>query len=276
MKSSHRDHIRQILEGSRFQKGMMLVIIINMVMQGIDVSTRIYGDTHKIFDDIDKMIVAIFVVEIILKLYAKRFSLFKNGWDIFDLIIVIIALIPDIEGGSILRSLRILRSVKMLSTLPKLRVLIDGMLRACSTLLASLLIFSLFVYIFAILCIKLFGAADPEHFGTLIRSLMSLYTLTMSAGLTHDPIDSIWSKYSMAWLVFIPYIVLTSFALLNVFVSIFCAAIYEIADEERAARNRSKGQSISDQIAGMQSEIQKMSNKIDEILQTTLKDNPVK
>jgi voltage-gated sodium channel len=255
---------------------MMLVIIINMVMQGIDVSTRIYGDTHKIFDDIDKMIVAIFVVEIILKLYAKRFSLFKNGWDIFDLIIVIIALIPDIEGGSILRSLRILRSVKMLSTLPKLRVLIDGMLRACSTLLASLLIFSLFVYIFAILCIKLFGAADPEHFGTLIRSLMSLYTLTMSAGLTHDPIDSIWSKYSMAWLVFIPYIVLTSFALLNVFVSIFCAAIYEIADEERAARNRSKGQSISDQIAGMQSEIQKMSNKIDEILQTTLKDNPVK
>jgi voltage-gated sodium channel len=265
MASQRRERILRILESSLFQKSMMGIIMLYALEQGIDVSIPVTSVYRWFFDLFDTVILCIFLLESGVKLYAKRLAMFRSGWDMFDLLVVVVALIPEMPGGAVLRSLRILRSFRLFSTSPRIRVFIDGIVRAGSTLLVSLMITATVFYIFAILCIKMFGIYDPKHFGNLLKALMSLYTLTMSSGLEHTAIDKLWIKFDWAWMVFIPYIALTSFAIINVFVSIFCAAIYEIADEERAKKRGHEQKNLNDQLDAIQKELTWIKSKINDI-----------
>ncbi len=58
---------------------------------------------------IDAACLTIFTIELLAKLYVWRLAFFRNGWNVFDFIIVAISLMPAVGALSVLRALRILR-----------------------------------------------------------------------------------------------------------------------------------------------------------------------
>src|SRR5690606_16226770 len=118
---------------------------------------------------------AIFVVELLLRLYAYRASFFRDPWSIFDLVVVAIALIPASGPFAVLRALRILRALRLVSRIESMRRVVSGLLRAMPAMASTAALLALVIYIAAVMATKLFGDALPEYFGHLGQTLFTLF-----------------------------------------------------------------------------------------------------
>jgi len=162
-----REKVKQFVEKNSVQNFIIALIIFNSITIGMETSSVIMNSFGRTLLLIDKIILAIFVVEILLKLYAYGFSFFKSGWNVFDFTIVAIALLPASGALAVLRSLRIFRSLRLIKNLPKLRFIVEALLHSLPSLGWIFVLLALVFYVFAVIGTKLFGAAYPEWFGNL-------------------------------------------------------------------------------------------------------------
>ena len=121
----------------------------------------------------------IFIFEVILNLLAEGtriWNFFLDSWKCFDFLVVGLCLVPGIESqANLLRLLRLLRVLKLLKQFPELQIIITSIVNSFYSLgYIGMLIFLTF-YIFAIVAVGFFGENDPQHFGTLHISLLSLW-----------------------------------------------------------------------------------------------------
>ncbi len=170
---------KEIADSKWFQNTVTIAILIAGVLVGIatyeQLSTK-YGTALDIFN---KIILGIFIVEIVVKMLAegkKPWMYFTDSWNIFDFIIVAAAFMPF--GGSsiaILRLLRLLRVLKLIKALPKLQMLVGALLKSIPSMgYVSILLLLLF-YIYAVAGVFFFGANDPIHYADLQTSMLSLF-----------------------------------------------------------------------------------------------------
>ena len=170
---------KKIAEASWFQNTVTIAILFAGVLVGIETYADLAEKYHGILSFLNKLILAIFIAEIVVKMGAegkKPWNYFKDAWNIFDFIIVAAAFMPF--GGSsiaILRLLRLLRVLKLIKALPKLQMLVGALLKSIPSMgYVSILLFLLF-YIYAVAGVFFFGANDPVHFGDLQTSMLSLF-----------------------------------------------------------------------------------------------------
>ena len=176
---------------------------------------------------IDKIILAIFVIEITLKLYAYGFSFFKSGWNIFDFSIVAVALLPASGTLAVFRSLRIFRSLRLLKNLPKLRFIVEALLHSLPSLGWIFVLLALVFYVFAVIGTKLFGAAYPEWFGNLGASMFSLFQIMTLEGWVEIS-RAVMKDFPLANIYFIIFILLASYTTLNIFIAIVVNTMSEV------------------------------------------------
>ncbi|MDX1739391.1 MAG: ion transporter, partial [Alphaproteobacteria bacterium] len=122
--------IYNLVEHKTFKRAILAVIVLNAIILGLETTEFAQGNLGTLLVFIDKICLGIFCIEIALKLVAHRFSFFKNGWNIFDLLIVSIAFIPDAGGLAVLRTLRIFRAFRLLSAVPSMRRLVAALLKS--------------------------------------------------------------------------------------------------------------------------------------------------
>ena len=113
--------IGDFVEGTKFQNFITILIVINAAALGLETDPDIMGYVGKELIVFDHLVLIVFVVEIVIKLINRRLEFFKNGWNIFDFIIISIALIPSSGSLSVLRTLRIFRAMRLLSVVPSMR-----------------------------------------------------------------------------------------------------------------------------------------------------------
>ena len=244
-----RVRVRQWVETPRFQRAIIAVILINAVTLGLETSAAVMGAIGPGLLIFDKIVLGIFVVELLLKLYAYGWRFWRNGWNIFDFIIVTIALMPATGSLSVLRALRILRVLRLLSVVPQMRRVIQALLQAIPGMSSIILVLGLVFYVSAVLATKLFGLAehpaDPdglmqEWFGSIARSMYTLFQVmtleSWSMGIVRPTMD----LYPWAWMFFLPFIVITSFAVLNLFIAIIVNAMQSQHEAERAVEERDR------------------------------------
>jgi len=177
-----RDKIKTFIETSRFQNVIIGVIIFNAILLGFETSTTIMTHASGLIHLLDKICLYVFITEIALKLYANRLSFFRSGWNIFDFLIIGIAIAPGSEGFSVLRALRILRVLRLISATPSLRRVVEGFLTALPGMGSVFMLMSLIFYIGSVMATKLFGEAFPDWFGSLGGSAYSLWKNSNTLG----------------------------------------------------------------------------------------------
>ncbi len=227
-----RSTVLQLVTSRRFERVIIILVVLNAITLGLEtapVDTRLLDALYVL----DRVFVAAFSFEIILKLIAFRFSFFRNGWNVFDLIIVGIALIPAVGPFSVLRALRILRVLRLVSTIPAMRRVVDGFVHALSGLVSVVGIMMLIFYVSAVMATKLFGEAFPEFFGSIPDSLYSLFQIMTLESWSMGIVRPVLEVFPYAWLFFIPFILVTTFAVLNLIIGIIVNSMQVAAEEER-------------------------------------------
>jgi voltage-gated sodium channel len=251
--------IKNLVESPRFQNFIIFVIVLNGIILGLQTSRELSDSTMWLLDVVDKLCLAIFVVELIMKLVVYRFAFFKEGWNIFDLLIVVVALIPSSGGLAILRAFRILRVLRLITAVASFRRVVNGMLIAIPGVgsVAGLLL--LVFYISGVLSTMLFGQDFPQWFGTLGQSMYSLFQIMTLESWSMGIVRPVMEVQPYAWVFFIPFIMVTTFTVLNLFIGIVVdamATVKEAEQEELREEMHDDHETIESLIAGLRREIQ--------------------
>ncbi|MEM8570512.1 MAG: ion transporter [Pseudomonadota bacterium] len=215
-----RAGVTALVETSRFRHFILGVIVLNAIVLGLETSDAAMKLAGTFLVTIDRICLAIFVIELALKLTAYRLAFFRDGWNIFDFVIVAISLAPSSEGLSVLRSLRILRVLKAISLIPSLRRVIEGLITALPGMASVFALMSLIFYVAAVMATKLFGASFEEWFGTIGLSAYTLFQVMTLESWSMGIVRPVMEVYPWAWAFFLPFILVTTFAVVNLIVGL--------------------------------------------------------
>jgi voltage-gated sodium channel len=183
---------------------------------------------------INNIFLAVFVVELLLRMFAWRMRFFKDGWSLFDLIVVAIALVPASGPLAILRALRVLRVLRVVSSVPAMRRVVTTLMGALPGLGSIALLLSLIYYVFAVIATKIFGEVFPDWFGTLGQSLYTLFQVMTLESWSMGISRPVMEAFPYAWLFFIPFILIATFTMLNLFIAIIVNAMQTLNEAEHA------------------------------------------
>ncbi|MGH3714306.1 MAG: ion transporter [Micromonosporaceae bacterium] len=229
-----RERVRELVEDQRFQNAIIGVIVLNAITLGLETST--YMTTHYglALHWLDRVALAVFVVEVTLRIYAHGWRFFKDPWGVFDFVIVAIALVPASGAFSVLRALRILRALRLVSAIPSMKRVVGSLLAAMPGMASIGMLLSLIIYIAGVMATKLFHETAPQYFGNFGRSLFSLFQIMTLEGWP-DIARTVMEKQPFAWIFFLIYILTATFTTLNLFIAVVVSAMeHEVADEMKA------------------------------------------
>jgi voltage-gated sodium channel len=242
------------------------VIIFNALILGLETSQALTKSIGHYLQILDMLCLGIFVVEIFMKLWAERLSFFKSGWNIFDFLIIGISLFPNSGTVSILRALRIFRVLRLITRLPKLKVIVESVLYSLPSIgWISLLLLVIF-YIFAVLATTLFGTSFEEWFGSIGSSFYTLFQILTLESWSMGIVRPMMEEFPYAYLIFIPFILITSFIVLNVFIGVIVNSMSEITVSSKSAQNKETQTSATDELEKEVAALKEQVLRVEELL----------
>jgi len=231
-----RQRVAQWIESPRIQNIIITIIVLNAITLGLETSDFVMNRVGPVLTLIEQLVLGVFVVEILIKLYAFGPRFFRSGWNVFDFIIVGIALVPATGPFAILRALRILRVLRLLTKIDRLRHIIESLLRAIPSIGWIVFLLGMVFYIFAVMGTQLFAESFPEQFGHLGLTLYSLFQVMTLESWSQEISRPVMAIYPFAWAYFISFILITAFVVLNLFIGIIVSTMQEKHYEEEATR----------------------------------------
>lgn len=216
---------RGLVQSAPFNNFIVGVILFNAVLIGL--STYLTDPSALgVIAAAEWVCVAVYFVEIALRFHARESTsaFFRDGWNIFDLVIVIAALIPASNGiGPVLRILRVFRVLRLVKTIPELRLIVTVLLRSVASMKYVTLLAAILFYVYAVIGVKLFGAAGhpmQPYFASIHEACFTLFRILTGDDWTQMRYElaeagkplGVFTAYQVTW------IVVATFLLVNLIV----------------------------------------------------------
>ena len=268
---SLQSRVRAFVEIPRFGQFILALILLNAVILGMETSASLmaqYGPTLLL---LDKILLSIFVVELLLRIFAYRTAFFRDPWSLFDLAVVAIALIPASGPLAVLRSLRVLRVLRVLSMVPSMRRVVSALLGSLPGLSSIALVLVLIYYVFAVMATKIFGAAFPEWFGSIGASFYTLFQVMTLESWSMGISRPVMEQFPYAWLFFVPFILVATFTMLNLFIAIIVNTMQTFSEEEHAAQREEEKQAELKEQQLLHSELKAIREELQQLRETMQK-----
>ncbi len=230
-----REILADFLSSSNWERIIIAVILVNALVLGLETDAGIVAASGPWLMALDMAILAIFTVEIAARIYAFGPRFFRDPWSLFDLSIVVIALIPASGPFQVLRSLRILRALRLVSVMPSLRRVVGGLIAALPGMGSIMVLMLMLFYVAAVMATNLFGASHPDWFGSLSASFYTLFQMMTLDSWSSGIVRPIMEIYPLAWLFFIPFLLLSTYAVLNLFIGVIVSAMQEETEASASA-----------------------------------------
>ena len=222
-----------------FDVVILMVIVANAVVLGLQTYPDVvenYGDT---LDLLNGIFLGVFVVELLLRIasYGSRpQDFFRDGWNVFDFIVIAAAFLPGVrESSTLLRLVRLLRIVRIFRVLPDLRILVTGVVRSLPPLFSMTILVTVILFVYGMIGWLLFGEELPEQWGTIGAAMLTLFVMLT---LENFPIymDAGMEVHPWSWVYFVTFILLAAFMILNVLIGIVLNSLEEARELERRRR----------------------------------------
>ena len=267
--SSHRNWLRVWVESAPFRYSILVIIFLNAILLGLETVPSVMTEMGDTLHQVDKIILWIFIVELVLRIYAHGFRFFRDPWGVFDFVIVAIALAPASEQFSVLRALRILRALRLISGVPRMRRVVEALLSAVPGIGAVAALLVLVFYVFAVIATKLFGGEFPQWFGTIGESMFSLFQIMTLESWSMGIVRPVMEQFPYAWSFFVVFIIISSFTVLNLFIAIIVDSMQTLnADGQERTVERigivldEDTQKVSDEISQLRAEIRELRSEV--------------
>jgi voltage-gated sodium channel len=255
--------LEKIIDSAWFQNFIIGVIIFNGIVLGL-ATYPLSTDTIAFLDKLDQVCLAIFVAEIAAKLYVQKNLFFRDNWNNFDFIIVAVALLPATGELSILRAFRIFRVLRLVTRIPSIKRVVRGMLHAIPGVSSVAGLLLIVFYIASVISTSVFGHAFPEWFGSIEASMFTLFQVMTLESWSMGIVRPVMAEFPYAWLFFIPFIFVTTFTVLNMFIGIVVDAIASVKDEEQHTVEHDKENHAN--IIQLRAELDALNKKLDKLL----------
>ncbi len=226
-----RANLQNFFVSKPYHIGISVVIVLNCLVLGLDTSEGVRNACGAWLRAVDSACLGIFVAELLLKIYAFKFAFFTGkdrGWNAFDFIIVAASLLAN-TALSVLRALRVFRALRLLSVLPQMRLVVEAMLHTLPSLFGVAILLFIFYFVYGVACVNLFGAAFPELFGSLAQSFLTLFQIMIMDDFG-NLVRPIIERFAWAWAVFVSFVLIVGFVVLNLVVGIIVESINEIKE----------------------------------------------
>lgn len=227
----------------RTEKVIIALIILNALVLGLETSDAAMERFGVLLDYLDQALLAFFVVELVARMVVFGRAFWRDPWNIFDFIVITISLVPATGPLQVLRALRVLRVLRVISAVPSLRRVVGGLVASLPGMGSIALLLLLLFYVFSVMATQLYGKDFPELFGNLAASAFTLFAVMTLEGWVDGVVKPIMEKHPYAWMFFIPYILITTFAVLNLFIAVIVNAMqseHDKAQKEEELRDRAE------------------------------------
>ena len=265
--SELQSRLKQIVEHSRVQNFIIALIIINAILLGLETYPELMLQAGETIVLLDRSILVIFVIEIAVRIFVYRLNFWRDPWSLFDFSVVMIALIPAAGSFAVLRALRVLRVLRLLTMVPAMRRVIGALVGAIPGLGSIGLMLMIFYYVCAVIATNLFAADFPQWFGTLGESFYTLFQIMTLESWSMGIVRPVMENHPHAWTFFVPFILIATFTMLNLFIAVIVNAIQNYQEAEHKELVREIHQVDVDIESGMQAQFQQLSQEIAEIKQ---------
>jgi len=230
-----RSRVARMVMAPWFQRGVIALILINAVTLGLETSESVMEQMGEALHALDAVLLYLFTAELALRIYAFRGRFFRDPWGLFDLAIITIAWLPATGPLSILRALRILRVLRLISVVPSMRLVVEAMLHALPGMGSIVMLMALIFYVFAVMATKLYGDILPERFGSLGSSLYTLFQMMTLESWSEANVRPILAQQPLAWMFFVPFILIATFVVLNLFIGVIVDSIQTLRTQRDAS-----------------------------------------
>ncbi len=233
---SLRDRVAAIVDGKRCQRIIIGVIVVNAIALGCETSPGLVAAYGDLLDGLDHAALVVFVVELTARLYAHRMRFFRDPWNCFDFAVVGIALLPAAGPLSVVRSLRILRALRLVAMVPSMRRVVTALVRSIPGLLSLSGLLLLMLYVGGVVAINLFRPSGDPRFADLGSTVLTLFQITTGDGWS-DVMRDLMAEQPLAWIFFVCYLLVGTFTMLNLFIAVVCSAMETEVDARQPADN---------------------------------------
>lgn len=228
---SLRRRLGNWIESRVVQTTVIALIIVNAITLGLETSNVVMASAGPLLHVLDTAFLIFFVAEILVKLVAFGPRFFREPWNVFDFVVVGIALIPASGPLAVLRALRVLRVLRLISMVPRLRFVVEALLSAVPGILSIAGLMVILFYVFAVMATGLFGPVFPEWFGSIGASMYTLFQVMTLESWSMGIARPVMEMFPYAWAFFIPFILLATFTMLNLFIAIIVNTMQTIQQE---------------------------------------------
>jgi voltage-gated sodium channel len=227
-----RGKVRTFVELAVVRNTISGIIIFNAITLGLTTSEVVMARTGFILNLVDNVVLTIFVLELTLKFFAYRLGFFRNAWNIFDLCVVSVGLLPQTDSLSAVRGLRVIRAMRRLSVVPQMRAVVQALLDALPGMFAVTIMISIVFYVFVVMETIMYGGSFDVWFGTLGRSLYSLFQIMTLESWSMGIVRPVMEIYPGARAFFVPFIVITAFSVLNLFIGLLVNTLQTAVEDD--------------------------------------------
>ncbi len=267
--SEMRAKVRALVKSSRFRNTIMAIIIFNAITLGLGTSDWMKARFDAELWVIDRVVLSIFVIELLLKFYAYRMAFFRSAWNIFDLVIVSVGLLPQSDGLSALRGLRVIRAMRLLSAFPQMRAVVQALLDALPGMGAVVIMLLIVYYVFGVMATIMYGDTFEDWFGTIGKSIYSLFQIMTLESWSMGIVRPVMQVYPYAWAFFVPFIIITAFSVLNLFIGLLVNTMQSAVEQDTEAEFeklrtlvREETDHVDDAVKALQEEIRALRNEL--------------
>jgi len=266
-----RAKLKDYFESKRFQRLIVSLIIMNSVLIGFETSEvvmNLYGYNIDIFD---LTLLTLFTIEIVLKLYVYRLGFFKNAWNVFDFAIISISILPAAGSFSVFRALRIIRTLRLLKSIPKLRIIIESLIKSLPSIGWIVVLLAIVFYTFAVIGINLFGNNYPEYFGDLGKSFFTLFQIMTLESWSSAIARPIMDGVPFSGIYFMTFILIATYTTLNIFIAIVVNTMNEVSLKDLQEEEQHIKDFVVEENQKLHSKIDQLQSSIDNLKKQNLK-----
>lgn len=214
---------QRVVNHAFFEYSIVTLILINAVVLGLETSTEIMASYEHLLTLSSDIILGFFILEAVLKMIAvaPRVSLyFKDGWNLFDFSVIVLSLLPATgELAMVARLARLLRIMRLISTIPELRLIVSTLIRSLPGMSHVIMLMGVIFYMYGVAGYHLFSIHDPQHWGTLGISLLTLFRVVTLEDWT-DLMYTAMEMNSYSWIFFVSFVVMGTFVIINLFIAV--------------------------------------------------------
>lgn len=251
--------LEKILDSDRAHECVAILIILNAFVLGAETYPSMQPYVS-FFHAIDSILLGVFVIELSLRIFAGGFRFFKCGWNLFDMVTILVSVISAFPALSAFRVIRIIRVMRLISIFPQMRMVISALYMAIPGILSVACLLFMMFYVFSVIAYNLFNDINPELFSSLGGSMYTLFQLMLCdewSAITRPILE----KMPYSWLFFIPFIVIMTFSMLNLFFGLIVNAMQRAADkenEEFVAKRKKLRKQHADELSSNQDSTDRM------------------